>query len=96
MQDFYLKIPPIGSKKDLTIIYKEGKDHFHEIKTSADDILKALRYFGKKSNEIIQTKLIYIQEDIKFDLFESFIASINTSISHISKSFSAVIIIRIY
>ena len=68
MQNFKLTINPNSHKKDLTIIYKEGEDHFHELKVSKDEILKSLRYFAKKINEINLTNLIYIEEKISFDI----------------------------
>ena len=78
MQDYKLKISKNVSSKDLTIIYKDSKHNLHELKASKDDILRSLQYFRKKLNEINQLHVIYIEENISFDLFESFISSITT------------------
>ena len=78
-QSHKLKIKKPFPKKDLTIIYKESTNNLHEIKICKDSILGSLRYFQKKSNEIAQTSLIYIEEDIPFDLFQSFISSTETN-----------------
>lgn len=86
MKSVQLRIPSIKVEKDLTIIYKKGKNELHELKTSKDELLKTLRYFKLKSNEINQMHLIYIQEDIEYDIFENFISSISTKIIDINDS----------
>ncbi|KAK8900555.1 hypothetical protein M9Y10_002882 [Tritrichomonas musculus] len=78
MKNFKLKILPIGIQNDLTIIYKEKENKLHEIKVSKSDFLHTLRYFQSRINEINKTKNIFIQEDINFDIFETFISSIST------------------
>ena len=78
MKSFKLEIPNTAPKNDLTIIYESGKDNLHKITTSKDDFLRTLHYFESRSFEIDQTKLVYIQEDIDFDIFNDFISSIQT------------------
>ena len=75
---FTLNIPLIKVENDLTIIYKDGESKLHELKTPKDDLLKALRYFHKRRNEISLINLIYIEENIIFDIFEQFISTIAT------------------
>ena len=45
------------------------------MKAFKDSIFGSLRYFQRKSNEINITNLIYIEENVPFDLFEAFILS---------------------
>lgn len=78
MQSFKQKVLPMDTQDDLTIIYKEKGNKLHEIKTSQNDFLHALRYFQPQINEINKTKVIFIQEDISIDIFKSFISSIST------------------
>lgn len=78
MQNYKLKIPKNDSSENLTIIYKDSTKNVHELKANKDDFLVSFRYFQKRSNEIILTHPIYIEEDIEFDLFQSFISSITT------------------
>lgn len=47
---------------------KDSTNNLHELKSNKDDFLKSLRYFQKRSNEINLTHLIYIEEDIVFEL----------------------------
>lgn len=75
MQNHKIKIQKNGKKQDLTIIYKESEDNIHEMKAFKDSIFESLRYFQRKSNEINPTNLIFIEENIPFDLFKSFILS---------------------
>lgn len=86
MKSFNLKIRPNKEKNDLTIIYKEGENNFHEIKTSKKEILQTLRYYQKKSNEINQMGLLYIQENIPFNIFQRFISSVITQEINIDES----------
>lgn len=79
MQDYTLKISKSIPIKDLTIIYKDSSQNLHEIKASMDDILKSLRYFQKKSKEISQMHIIYVEENISFELFQCFISSITSN-----------------
>lgn len=76
MKSFKVKIPPTKAENDLLIIYKRGKNEFHELKTSKDDFYKSLRYYHP--NETKQNDLIYIQDNIPFDIFEKFISSITS------------------
>ncbi|KAK8844222.1 hypothetical protein M9Y10_024428 [Tritrichomonas musculus] len=78
MQDFNINIPSVDVQNDLTIIYKDGEGQLFEIKTSKDEFVRSLRYFQNQFNEINRTKLIYIQENIKFDIFDKFVSSTNT------------------
>lgn len=78
MKSFNLKISQIGVKKELKIIYEDGKNCLHKMNVSKDDILGKLRYYEKMRNEINQTNVIYIHEDIDFDIFAKFISSIAT------------------
>lgn len=77
MKKFKLKIPSVEIK-DLTIIYKEGEDKLHEIKTSKKEVLANLHFFESRSNEINLTNMIYIEENVPFSLFSDFISSIHT------------------
>ncbi|KAK8883599.1 hypothetical protein M9Y10_042693 [Tritrichomonas musculus] len=77
MIDVKVKIPKTKAKADLKIIYK-GKNTLHELITSKDDIIKSLRYYENKRNEINLLNIIYIEEDIEFDIFQKFISSIET------------------
>ena len=73
-----LKIPQDENQNDLTIIYKEEGSNIFELKTSKDDLLHNLHFFKNMRYEIDKMNLIYIQEDIKFDIFRNFILSIKT------------------
>lgn len=86
MENFELKILQIGGQSNLTIIYKEKQANLHEIKTSEDDVLRALLYYQNKRNEIKLMNLIYIEEDISFDIFNAFISSIKTKEIVINKN----------
>lgn len=77
MIDVKVKIPKTKAKADLKIIYK-GKNTLHELIASKDDIIKSLRYYENKRNEINLLNIIYIEEDIEFDIFQKFISSIET------------------
>lgn len=79
IQNHRIRIQKPELQKDLTIIYKESPDDFHEIQVCSDSFLRSLRYFQKKSSEINQTHLIYIKENVPFGLFESFILSTETN-----------------
>ncbi|KAK8847921.1 hypothetical protein M9Y10_018969 [Tritrichomonas musculus] len=73
-----LIIPQDEDQNMLTIIYKEKESNVYELKVSKFDLLKNLQYFYKKRYEIDSTNLIYIQENIKFDIFKNFISSMKT------------------
>lgn len=77
LPSFKLSMLP-KDKNDLTVIYKESENHLFEFKTSKEELLNALNFFGKKRNEINITKLIYVEEDIDFDIFKMFISSISS------------------
>lgn len=79
MNDFKVKIRKTEEKRDLTIIYKDDKRELHEIQVYKENFLKALGYFTKKRNEINYQSMIYIEENISFELFNDFISSIETS-----------------
>lgn len=66
-------------KRNLTIVYEDDENKLHKIKAPKDDFLKKLEYFQSKQNEINQTDLVYIQENISIDLFTKFISSLTTS-----------------
>ena len=76
MKNFKIDIPPVGLKNDLTIIYKDWNNQLYKLKTPKDEFLKSLRYFQRQSNEINRNNIIYIQENVKFDIFENFVSSI--------------------
>lgn len=78
MQKFRLKFSTPVAKEDLKIIFKDGNKKLHEILAPREDFLKALRYFQRQSIEINQTKLIYIEEDMPFEIFSTFISTIGT------------------
>lgn len=69
---YSITIPQTKSENDLTIIYKRGRDELHELKSSKVEFFRTLRYFNQKK----QTDLIYIQENVSFEIFEKFILSI--------------------
>lgn len=79
MQKFRLKFSTPVAKEDLKIIFKDGNKKLHEILAPREDFLKALRYFQRQSIEINQTKLIYIEEDMPFEIFSTFISTIGTN-----------------
>lgn len=64
-------------KKDFTIFYK-GCDKLGEIKTSKDELIRKLRYFGDKFFEIRYQDEYFIHEEYSFSLFNDFITSIET------------------
>ena len=86
MNRFKIKIKPSAKIADLTIIYKEGKDKLHEIKTSKKDILANLHYFEQRKKEIDITNMIYIEENIPFEIFSEFISSILTKEADIDET----------
>ena len=63
--------------KDFTIIYK-GEEELGEIKTSKDEILRKLRYFKLKYNEISLQNEIIIHDNYSFDTFNKFISTFET------------------
>lgn len=73
-----LKIPLTKPDDDLTIIYKEKGKKTYEIQIEENEFFKYLRYFKERRIEILQTKNIFIQDDIDTKIFESFISSIQT------------------
>ena len=79
MNEIKVKIGKKDKKKDLTIIYKETGKCLHEIKTTKESILNSLGYFVKQLNEINYQNMIFIEEDIPYEIFNNFILSIETS-----------------
>ena len=76
MRNFHISIPQIDIEKDLTIIYKKGESDFHELKTLKDIFYRTLRSFKRKNNENLHSDIIYIQENVEFEIFNKFILSI--------------------
>lgn len=78
MQNFKITIPSTQAQNDLTIIYKDNEGKLHELFARRNKLLKYLLFFQPKRKEIDQTKLIYTQENISFDIFSNFINSMAT------------------
>lgn len=78
MKRVKVSLLPSVQQNDLTIIYKEGNNQIHELKTPYNELIKSLRYFQRRTQEIELTKLIYLQEEIPFNIFSEFISSVNT------------------
>lgn len=73
-----LIIPLTESDDMLTIIYKEKGKTTQEIQIKENEFFKCLRYFKERRIEIMQTKIIFIHDDINTDLFFDFLSSIQT------------------
>lgn len=58
----------------LTIIYKEKGKTAQEIQIKENEFFKYLRYFKERRIEIMQTKIIFIHDDISTDLFFDFLS----------------------
>lgn len=78
MRKLKIQIPSVEANKDLRIIYKGEEGDLHEFFVSKEEFLKKLRHFQSRANEINQTNLVFIQEDISFCIFEGLITSITT------------------
>lgn len=91
----YLEIPEEEIDMDFTIIYKgkeeNGEEPLYEIKTSKYELMRKLRYFRKKANELNCMNEIYIHENIRYDFFKEFIDSISNKRLKISdQNYSAI------
>lgn len=93
MEDIDLNIPDLISQDDFTIVYKgkvadnnENEEGIEEIKTSKEELLRKLRYFKNKANEINQTSEIYIHDVYSITIFKNFIDSIKTKTVKINEN----------
>lgn len=76
MEKFELSIPD-DFIEDFTIYYV-GSDGLNEIHTSKDELLRRLKFFKNRKNEIQNQNDIFIRENCPFDVFRDFISSIRT------------------
>lgn len=81
-------IPDVKTEDDFTIIYKgrddiennaKYKENIIEIKISWDELLRKLRYFKSRSNELKYLNEYYIHDEFHVDIFQKFIDSIKTN-----------------
>lgn len=79
MESNFIDIPDNKFEYDFTIIYRgrEGEDII-QIKTSKDEIMRKLRYFRTKANEIKHVDELYIHDNFRTEIFDQFIKSIET------------------
>lgn len=91
--DFELDIPEKVFKKDFIIIYKGLKEHeghmiqsIEEIETCKEELIRKLRYFQQKTNEMKQTNEIFIHDIYPTKIFKDFIDSIETNKIQVNES----------
>ena len=82
MEAININIPEIKVENDFSIIYK-GKDedddnNIIEIKTSKDEVVRTLRYFKQRINEVQHLNEYYIHDTFSCNIFKEFIESIKT------------------
>lgn len=82
MEAININIPEIKVENDFSIIYK-GKDedddnNIIEIKTSKDEVVRTLRYFKQRINEVQHLNEYYIHDKFSCNIFKEFIESIKT------------------
>lgn len=63
MEKIKIDIPEIKFENDFTIIYKGQDEGIIEIKTSRDEMMRKLRYFKKKINELKYVNEYYIHDE---------------------------------
>lgn len=84
MENISFPIPEIKFDEDFTIIYKgkdendSNKEKIIEIKTSREELIRRLRYFKKKGDEIRIIDEYYIHDDFNTAIFNDFISSLKT------------------
>ena len=80
MENIKIDIPDVKFEKDFTIIYK-GSDNNEiiEINTSRDEIMRKLRYFKKRANEIKFISEYYIHDEFQSKLFKEFLNTMETN-----------------
>lgn len=91
--DFELDIPEKVFKKDFIIIYKGLKEHeghmiqsIEEIETCKEELIRKLRYFQQKTNEMKQMNEIFIHDIYPTKIFKDFIDSIETNKIQVNES----------
>ena len=93
MENFEINIPEEELKNDLTIIYKgreENQGHItepiEEIRTSKEILLRKLRYFKNKINELKMTNEIFIHDVYPTTIFKEFIDTLETHKIHVNEN----------
>lgn len=76
MEKIKIDIPEIKFENDFTIIYKGQDEEIIEIKTSRDEMMRKLRYFKKKINELKYVNEYYIHDEFHSNVFKEFIKSV--------------------